>query len=296
MILDLPVLGQPTVPAKPAREPRPEWLKVKIPSGENFSHLKNLIREHNLHTVCEEARCPNMAECWNSGTATFMILGDTCTRSCGFCAVKTGRPMLLDQEEPMHVAEAVRIMNLKHAVITSVNRDEMKDGGSILFAETIHAVRELNPNTRIEVLIPDFKGKEENLDRILAAKPDILNHNTETVPSLYRIVRPQAKYHWTLKVLERSKEAGFITKTGIMLGLGEAREELLKVMQDLVNVGVDILTLGQYLQPTSDHLPVARFLHPDEFRELYEIGMAMGFRNVESGPLVRSSYHAEQHI
>jgi len=296
MILDLPVLGQPTVPAKPAREPRPEWLKVKIPSGENFSHLKNLIREHNLHTVCEEARCPNMAECWNSGTATFMILGDTCTRSCGFCAVKTGRPMLLDQEEPMHVAEAVRIMNLKHAVITSVNRDELKDGGSILFAETIRAVRELNPNTRIEVLIPDFKGKEENLDRILEAKPDILNHNTETVPSLYRIVRPQAKYHWTLKVLERSKKAGFITKTGIMLGLGEPREELLKVMQDLVNVGVDILTLGQYLQPTSDHLPVARFLHPDEFRELYEIGMAMGFRNVESGPLVRSSYHAEQHI
>lgn len=303
MVLDLPVLDLTkdlTATSGSAgatvRAPRPEWLKVKIPSGENFSRLKTLIREHNLHTVCEEARCPNMAECWNAGTATFMILGDTCTRSCGFCAVKTGRPMLLDQEEPTHVAEAVQIMKLRHAVITSVNRDELKDGGSILFAETIRKVREMNPATRIEVLIPDFKGKEENLDRILDARPDILNHNTETVPSMYRRVRPQARYEWTLKVLRRAKEAGFITKTGIMLGLGETREELLKVMQDLADIKVDILTLGQYLQPSKEHLPVDRFLTPEEFRELHEIGMAMGFRNVESGPLVRSSYHAEQHI
>lgn len=293
-MFELPVLEAPKVPT--IRAPRPEWLKVKIPQGEKFSELKSLIHDNGLHTVCEEARCPNMAECWNAGTATFMILGDTCTRSCGFCAVKTGRPMLLDQEEPMHVAEAVRIMKLKHAVITSVNRDELEDGGSTIFARTITAVRELNPGTTIEVLIPDFKGKDRSLDMILAAKPDILNHNTETVPSLYRIVRPQAKYQWTLKVLRRAKEQGFVTKTGVMLGLGEPREELLSVMRDLAELKVDILTLGQYLQPTSAHLPVHRFLHPDEFAELHNIGIEMGFRIVEAGPLVRSSYHAEQHV
>ncbi len=293
-MFELPVLESPKAPT--LRAPRPEWLKVKIPQGEKFSELKSLIHEHGLHTVCEEARCPNMAECWNAGTATFMILGDTCTRSCGFCAVKTGRPMLLDQEEPMHVAEAVRIMKLKHAVITSVNRDELEDGGSTIFARTITAVRETNPGTTIEVLIPDFKGKDRSLDMILAAKPDILNHNTETVPSLYRIVRPQAKYQWTLKVLWRAKEQGFVTKTGVMLGLGEPREELLSVMRDLAELNVDILTLGQYLQPTSAHLPVHRFLHPDEFAELHMIGIGMGFRIVEAGPLVRSSYHAEQHV
>ncbi len=293
-MFELPVIDSP----KPTvlRAPRPEWLKVKIPQGEKFSELKSLIRSHGLHTVCEEARCPNMAECWNAGTATFMILGDTCTRSCGFCAVKTGRPMLLDQEEPQHVADAVRIMRLKHAVITSVNRDELPDGGSTIFARTIEAVREQNPGTTIEVLIPDFKGKDASLDMILDAKPDILNHNTETVPSLYRIVRPQAKYHWTLKVLTRAKARGFVTKTGVMLGLGESREELLKVMMDLANLKVDILTLGQYLQPTSAHLPVHRFLHPNEFKELHDIGIGMGFRIVEAGPLVRSSYHAEQHV
>ena len=269
---------------------------MKIPSGENYHNLKRLIQGQNLHTVCEEARCPNIAECWNSGTATFMILGDTCTRSCGFCAVKTGRPQQLDLEEPLHVAEAVRTMKLRHAVITSVNRDERKDGGSVIFAETIREVRRLNPKTTIEVLIPDFKGKEDCLDRILEAKPDILNHNTETVPSLYRKVRPQARYPWTLKVLRRSKEAGFVTKTGIMLGLGESREELLVTMQDLASLKADILTLGQYLQPTKDHLPVHRFLHPDEFKELHDIGIDLGFRIVESGPLVRSSYHAENHV
>ena len=301
MLLELPIIESQSEfvdsPAPiPVRQARPEWLKVKIPSGENYHNLKRLIQGQNLHTVCEEARCPNIAECWNSGTATFMILGDTCTRSCGFCAVKTGRPQQLDLEEPLHVAEAVRTMNLRHAVITSVNRDERKDGGSVIFAETIREVRRLNPKTTIEVLIPDFKGKEDCLDRILDAKPDILNHNTETVPSLYRRVRPQARYQWTLKVLRRSKEAGFVTKTGIMLGLGESREELLTTMQDLAGLKADILTLGQYLQPTKDHLPVHRFLHPDEFKELHDIGIDLGFRIVESGPLVRSSYHAENHV
>ncbi len=292
MLLELPI----TEPLRAERVPRPDWLKVKIPTGETFHHLKQLMRIKSLHTVCEEARCPNMAECWNAGTATFMILGDTCTRSCGFCAVKTGRPTVLDLDEPLHVAEAVRDMGVKHAVITSVNRDELKDGGSTIFAETIREVRRQNPGTTIEVLIPDFKGKDESLDRILDAKPDILNHNTETVPSLYRTVRPQAKYEWSLKVLRRAKEAGFNTKTGIMLGLGEPREELLNVMRDLSALRVDILTLGQYLQPSKDHLPVHRYVHPDEFRELHDIGIEMGFRIVEAGPLVRSSYHAERHV
>jgi lipoic acid synthetase len=291
MLLDLPVIATPKL-----REARPDWLKVRIPSGENYARLKNIMNKHDLHTVCEEARCPNVAECWNSGTATFMILGDTCTRSCGFCAVKTGRPSFLDTEEPERVAEAARLMDLRHLVITSVNRDELADGGASVFAETIRATRRANPKTRIEVLIPDFKGKDESLKSIFDARPDILNHNTETVPSMYRLVRPQAKYQWSLKVLHRAKEEGFITKTGIMLGLGETREELMKVMTDLVEIKVDILTLGQYLQPTPHHLPVHRFLHPNEFKELHDIGMDMGFRNVESGPLVRSSYHAEQHI
>ncbi|HET9136471.1 MAG TPA: lipoyl synthase, partial [Candidatus Kapabacteria bacterium] len=256
----------------------------------------NIMRENGLHTVCEEARCPNVAECWNSGTATFMILGDTCTRSCGFCAVKTGRPTSLDTDEPNRVAEATRLMNLRHVVITSVNRDELPDGGAGVFAKTIEAVRAMNPNTRIEVLIPDFKARDESLRLIFDARPDILNHNTETVPSMYRMVRPQAKYRWSLGVLQKAKSEGFITKTGIMLGLGESREELITVMADLVEIKVDILTLGQYLQPTPHHLPVARFLHPDEFSELREIGLEMGFKNVESGPLVRSSYHAADHI
>ncbi len=300
MLFDLPVvesrLNEPTAPEREARQPRPEWLKVKLPSGETFHNLKKLIDSKSLHTVCEEARCPNMGECWSAGTATFMILGDTCTRSCGFCAIKTGRPLTLDTNEPRHVAEAVRSMKVRHAVITSVNRDELKDGGSIIFAETIREVRRLNPGTTIEVLIPDFKGKEDCLDRILDAGPDILNHNTETVPSLYRIVRPQAKYKWSLKVLRRAKAAGFVTKTGIMLGLGEPREELLQTMRDLAEEKLDILTLGQYLQPTKNHLPVHRFVHPDEFRELHDRGIEMGIRIVEAGPLVRSSYHAEKHV
>lgn len=291
--LELPII-QNDAPPKEAR--RPEWLKVRAPGGEKYADLKKMMRSKTLHTVCEEARCPNISECWNAGTATFMIFGDTCTRSCGFCAVKTGRPMLLDEHEPQHVAEAIHQMGIKHAVITSVNRDELKDGGSILWAKTITSVRELNPNVSIEVLIPDFKGKLENLQNVIDAKPSILNHNTETVPRLYRKVRPQGKYVWSLAVLEHSKKMGMRTKTGVMLGLGEEKSEVFDVMKDLRNVGVDILTLGQYLQPTKNHLPVDRFVHPTEFDEYREVGISMGFDIVESGPLVRSSYHAERHI
>ncbi|MCU0425045.1 MAG: lipoyl synthase [Candidatus Kapabacteria bacterium] len=294
--LEKQIIAETTQAAILAPERRPEWLKVKAPGGETYANVKTMMRSKTLHTVCEEARCPNITECWNAGTATFMILGDTCTRSCGFCAVKTGRPPVLDVEEPGRVAEAVKAMNLKHAVITSVNRDELADGGSRIFAETIVAVREANPGITIEVLIPDFKGKPDALQNIINARPDVLNHNTETVPRLYRRVRPQAKYEWTLGVLRESKVQGMRTKTGIMLGLGESREELLAVMQDLAEVKVDVLTLGQYLQPTKAHLPVERFIHPDEFAELRDIGLSMGFDWVESGPLVRSSYHAERHV
>jgi lipoic acid synthetase len=292
-VFTLPVIQQ-VMPVITNR--RPEWLKVKAPGGETYAHLKSMMRSKSLHTVCEEAKCPNISECWNAGTATFMILGDTCTRSCGFCAVKTGRPMQLDEHEPLHVAEAIQQMNLKHAVITSVNRDERADGGASIWAETINKVKELNPGLTIEVLIPDFKGKMENLQKVIDTRPDVLNHNTETVPSLYKKVRPQGKYHWTLSVLKECKSQGLRTKTGIMLGLGEEKIELLQVMQDLREVGVNVLTLGQYLQPTKNHLPVDRFVHPDEFNEYRETGLQMGFDIVESGPLVRSSYHAERHI
>lgn len=292
-VFTLPVIQQ-VMPVITNR--RPEWLKVKAPGGETYAHLKSMMRSKSLHTVCEEAKCPNISECWNAGTATFMILGDTCTRSCGFCAVKTGRPMQLDEHEPLHVAEAIQQMNLKHAVITSVNRDERADGGASIWAETINKVKELNPGLTIEVLIPDFKGKMENLQKVIDTRPDVLNHNTETVPSLYKKVRPQGKYHWTLSVLRECKSQGLRTKTGIMLGLGEEKTELLQVMQDLREVGVNVLTLGQYLQPTKNHLPVDRFVHPDEFNEYRETGLQMGFDIVESGPLVRSSYHAERHI
>ena len=292
-VFTLPVIQQ-EMPVITNR--RPEWLKVKAPGGETYAHLKSMMRSKSLHTVCEEAKCPNISECWNAGTATFMILGDTCTRSCGFCAVKTGRPMLLDEHEPLHVAETIQQMNLKHAVITSVNRDERADGGASIWAETINKVKELNPGLTIEVLIPDFKGKMENLQKVIDTRPDVLNHNTETVPSLYKKVRPQGKYHWTLSVLKECKSQGLRTKTGIMLGLGEEKTELLQVMQDLRQVGVNVLTLGQYLQPTKNHLPVDRFVHPDEFNEYRETGLQMGFDIVESGPLVRSSYHAERHI
>jgi len=281
---------------EPERQPRPEWLKVKVPLGERFSSLKNLVQGQNLHTVCEEARCPNMAECWNAGTATFMILGDICTRSCGFCAIKTGRPEGLDLDEPSRVAEAIRIMGVKHAVITSVNRDELSDGGAAVFAETIRQARLTSPSLKIEVLIPDFRGVWWALDSVVSARPDILNHNVETVPRLYSLVRPQAKYERSLELLKRAKQAGMVTKSGLMLGLGETIEEVLGVMEDLHRVDCDIVTLGQYLQPTKDHLPVARYVHPDEFRWLKGKGLALGFRHVESGPLVRSSYHAEHQV
>lgn len=290
--LELPVIQPTELPSNR----RPEWLKVRAPGGESFTKIKQMMRSKSLHTVCEEARCPNISECWSSGTATFMIHGDTCTRSCGFCAVKTGRPLPVDYDEPRRVAEAIQQMNLVHAVITSVNRDELPDGGSTIWATTIRETKRLSPNTTVEVLVPDFKGKLENLHKIIEEKPDILNHNTETVPRLYRRVRPQGKYHWTLEVLKESKRLGMRTKTGIMLGLGETKEEVLEVMHDLVGVGCDILTLGQYLQPTKNHLPVDRFVHPDEFAEYKKIGLEIGFNYVESGPLVRSSYHAERHV
>ena len=288
------------IPAPQAESPkprRPEWLKAKIPGGETYARLKNLIDAHKLHTVCEEARCPNMGECWHSGTATFMILGDICTRSCGFCAVKTGRPDYgLDWDEPRRVVDAMKLMGIRHAVITSVNRDERADGGSPIFAETIRLIRKELPGVTVEVLIPDFKGSEEALNIVLDAGPEILNHNLETVPRLYRTVRPQANYRQSLEVLNRSKLRGFTTKTGLMLGIGERTEEVVDVLKDIRDVNCDILTLGQYLQPTKDHLPVDRFVHPDEFKMLKDLGLKMGFRHVESGPLVRSSYHAERHV
>ena len=275
---------------------KPSWLKARVPGGENYSKLRSLIDERKLHTVCEEARCPNMGECWNSGTATFMILGDTCTRSCGFCNVKTGKMHVVDEDEPRRVGDAVAMMNLRHAVITSVNRDELFDGGAHIFANTIHQIRSRLPHCKVEVLIPDFMGSEEALTVVLNAQPDILNHNIETVPRLYRTVRPQAHYHRSLEVLERAKSAGFITKTGIMLGLGETSDEVIEVMGDLRAVECDIFTIGQYLQPTKNHLPVERYVHPDEFRMLQKRGIELGFRHVESGPLVRSSYHAADQV
>jgi lipoic acid synthetase len=279
-----------------ATERKPDWLKVRFPAGPNYTRLSDLMRSKGLHTVCEEARCPNIGDCWNRGTATFMILGDTCTRSCGFCAVKTGRPLSLDTREPRRVALAIQQMELRHAVITSVNRDELPDGGAAIFAETIRWTRVLSPDTTIEVLIPDFKGDWNALATVLAAEPEILNHNTETVPRLYREVRPQAVYERTLELLRRAKEIAphARTKSGVMLGLGETREELLAVFADLAAQGVDLLTVGQYLRPTPDHLPIARYWRPEEFVELRERAMEMGFGHVESGPLVRSSYHAEE--
>lgn len=290
----LKIIDNESSTIQPSR--RPEWLKVRLPSGEGYHEVKNIVQSSRLHTVCEEARCPNIAECWGRRTATFMILGDVCTRSCGFCAVKTGRPQFLDLDEPRRVAEAVKQMNLKHAVITSVNRDELPDGGAGIFAETIRQIRVQVPNCRVEVLIPDFKGDLMALQKVLDAQPDILNHNTETVPRLYRPVRPQGRYEWTLKVLKYAKEAGMTTKSGLMLGIGETTEEVLAVLAELVAICVDILTLGQYLQPTKNHLPVDRFVHPDEFAILKREGLRMGFRHVESGPLVRSSYHADEQI
>ncbi|HEY9256548.1 lipoyl synthase [Chitinophaga sp.] len=288
----------PVIAAEPAttRVKKPDWLRVKLPIGENYKQVRSLVDTHKLHTICESGNCPNMGECWGAGTATFMILGNICTRSCGFCAVATGRPEAVDFDEPQRVAEAIYLMKVKHAVITSVDRDELKDGGSIIWANTINAVRALNPNTTMETLIPDFRGQWENLQRIIDVAPEIVSHNLETVERLTKQVRIQAKYHRSLEVIRRLKEGGMRTKSGIMLGLGETKEEVIQAMQDLYDNGCDVITLGQYLQPTPKHLPVARFVHPDEFAELREIGYNMGLDYVESGPLVRSSYHAEKHI
>jgi len=291
IIPNTPVLPVPP----PDVHPRPDWLRVKFFGGERYQDLKRLMRALDLHTVCESARCPNMGECWEHGAATFMILGDICTRACGFCAVPSGKPAgPPDEEEPFRVAEAVQKMGLRYAVVTSVNRDDQPDGGAQIFARTIEEIRKRVPGCKVEVLIPDFRGDWNALEIVLAARPDILNHNTETVPRLYRQVRKGAVYERSLELLRRSKEVhpDVPTKTGMMLGLGEEKDEVLETMQELAAQGTDILTLGQYLQPTREHLPIARYVHPDEFKEYKILGEAMGFKHVEAGPLVRSSYHA----
>jgi len=279
-------------------ERKPPWLTVRFPGGPDYLRLQSVMRRGALHTVCEEARCPNIGECWEAGTATFMILGDTCTRSCGFCAVKSGRPIGLDRLEPIRVAQAVRHMGLRHAVVTSVNRDDQPDGGAAIFAETIRRIRRLSPGTSVEVLIPDFLGDWDALATVMDAHPEILNHNTETVPRLYRRVRPKARYERSLELLRRAGELDreTITKSGLMVGLGETRHELLMVFAGLVDAGVSVLTIGQYLRPSAKHLPVARYYHPDEFAALKDDALRLGFRHVEAGPLVRSSYHAERQV
>jgi lipoyl synthase len=278
------------------REPKPEWLKVRAPGSENYLRLKGLMKELKLNTVCEDARCPNIGECWHHGTATFMILGDVCTRACAYCAVAHGRPNELDTAEPQRVAEAIARMGLQYAVVTSVDRDDLADGGAFIFAETIRLTRERVPSCRIEVLIPDFQGLESSLRTVLDAGPDVLNHNTETVPRLYRMARSGGRYSRTLELLDRSRQykPAIATKTGLMVGLGEEFDEVVAVFDDLRRVGVSILTIGQYLRPTPSHAPMARYYHPDEFVALKRIALARGFVHVESGPLVRSSYHAHE--
>ena len=275
---------------------KPNWLRVKLPIGEDYKHVRGLVDTHKLHTICESGNCPNMGECWGAGTATFMILGNICTRSCGFCAVATGRPLPVDWDEPQRVAEAIHLMKVKHAVVTSVDRDELKDGGSIIWYNTINAIKSLNPNTTLETLIPDFKANKEQIERIIAAAPEVVSHNIETTERLTRQVRIQAKYKQSLQTLQILKQGGMRTKSGIMLGLGETKEEVIQTLQDLYDSGVDVVTIGQYLQPTKKHLAVQRFVHPDEFEAYREIGYNIGLDYVESGPLVRSSYHSEKHV
>ena len=281
---------------QPVRQPKPEWLRAKAPAGENFHNLKKLARGLGLHTVCESAQCPNIGECWNHRTATFMLLGDICTRRCGFCAVPKGRPAPIDWDEPRRVAEAVATLGLKHTVVTSVNRDDDNWGGARIFAETIRQIRELSPDCRVEVLIPDFQGIDDALKMVVDAQPDVLNHNTESVPRLYRVVRSGARYERTLRLLENAKAMApnMVTKSGVMVGLGETKDELVEVFRDLGSRGVDILTVGQYLRPSRDHLPIYRFYTPEEFQHLKEEALRFGFRHVESGPMVRSSYHAHE--
>ena len=285
-------------PMRPATAPKPAWLKVRAPGGPSYIRLKGLMREWNLHSVCEEAHCPNIGECWEDLTATFMILGDTCTRNCGYCAVAHGKPVWEDREEPERVGRAVGELGLEHVVITSVNRDDLADGGAGVFAATVRAIRRSAPRCRVELLIPDFQGKPEALQSVIDAAPDILNHNTETVPRLYKVARHGGRYERTLELFRRARRAAprLLTKSGIILGLGEERQELLETMRDLRGADVNILTLGQYLRPSAQHLPVARYYTPEEFAELGEAGRTMGFHHVESGPLVRSSYHAKRQV
>jgi lipoic acid synthetase len=291
-MIELPVVESNTS----ARGKRPEWLKVRLPMGENYRMVRGIVDEFNLHTICQSGNCPNMGECWGAGTATFMILGNVCTRSCSFCAVKTGRPNEYDEDEPRRVAEAIWLMKVKHAVITSVNRDELKDRGAEIWYQTVRAVKERSPDTTIETLIPDVKSNWDALERMISAGQEVVSHNMETVASLYRKVRPQAKYERSLEQIRRIKDYGKRTKSGIMVGLGETREEVFRIMDDLAAHGCDILTIGQYLQPTKMHLDVVEFIHPDLFAEYKEEGLRRGLKYVESGPLVRSSYHAEKHV
>ena len=279
-----------------ARVPKPKWLRVKLPTGAAYREVRNIVSEHKLHTICESGHCPNMGECWGEGTATFMILGNICTRSCGFCNVSTGKPLEADPFEPGRVANSVKLMGVKHAVITSVDRDDLPDGGSEIWAQTVRAIRHQSPGTTLETLIPDFAGKWDNLQRIIQVAPEVVSHNLETVRRLTKAVRIQAKYDRSLEVLKRLGDAGLRSKSGVMLGLGESFDEVVETMEDLRSVGCQVVTLGQYLQPTPKHLPVAEFVHPDTFAKLEAIGQDMGFRHVESGPLVRSSYHAEKHV
>lgn len=288
-MIELPVLTEEKVK-------KPSWLKVKLPTGENYRKVRQIVDNYKLHTICESGNCPNMGECWGAGTATFMILGNVCTRSCSFCAVATGRAKSYDLEEPMRVAEAIKLMGVKHAVITSVNRDELPDKGAKVWADTIRLVKELNPTTTLETLIPDFQSRWDLLYQVIDEKPEVVSHNMETVKRLYRKVRPQAKYERSLEQIKLTKERGLRTKSGVMLGLGETKEEVFEIMDDLATYGCDVLTLGQYLQPTKMHLAVERFITPDEFDMYKEEGLKRGIQYVESGALVRSSYHAEKHI
>lgn len=278
------------------REKKPDWLRVKLPTGQEYAKVRNLVDTHKLHTICESGNCPNMGECWGAGTATFMILGNICTRSCSFCAVATGRPLAVDKQEPQRVAESVSLMNVKHCVITSVDRDDLVDGGSIIWAETILEIRKKSPHTTLETLLPDFKGNWENLNRVLSTRPEVVSHNIETVRRLTKEIRIQAKYDRSLEALEQIHQSGSRTKSGIMLGLGETTDEVYEAMDDLLKAGVHILTLGQYLQPTKAHHPVVEYIRPEVFFEMKIEGLKRGFRYVESGPMVRSSYHAEKHL
>ncbi len=291
MLIDLPIVEK-----KKPHNKKPDWLRVKLPIGENYKKVRELVDNHKLHTICQSGHCPNMGECWGEGTATFMILGNVCTRSCSFCAVATGRPPEYDEDEPKRVADAIKLMGVKHAVITSVNRDELKDRGAAIWQQTVRLVKEYCPETTIETLIPDVKSNWDALEMMISGGQEVVSHNMETVKRLYRLVRPQAKYDRSLEQIKRIKEYGKRTKTGIMVGLGETKDDVLEIMDDLLKNGCDVLTIGQYLQPTKMHIEVAEYIHPDIFQEYKEIGLSKGFDYVESGPLVRSSYHSERHV